>query len=918
MDDNWLSKLDKTTVIVAPTRSLVTSLNERLARQHLADGRSVWEAPSILVWNDYLRALWQTNRKQLASTQGALSLISAQQSLLVWTQIIEQSRRDEQALTLLNVQQTARAVQRSWRLMHDWNVAPESIAQDHVADTEQFLVWLDDYQQKLQKRGLIDESMLVAALHQIDCDIPYSQMIWVSYDLITDAQKAHLEQAKIQGISVDYQRPTKSCRTQDFLQFPTVQNEILSALKTARHRLESSPDSHVSIVVPDLQHRQAAVEELARSVFYPDLSPLQVQQNSNIYRFSLGLTLHEWPAIETALSLLTLIKNRVSVTDLSYLLRNQFVGLCVMHREECRVFERWLKRQRFHQVMFDHLPDLYAQCKAALSVHQRPQADLLEAQLRDLVAQRQLIQGALAEKKQTLGYAALEFGAWTAEFSNWLRSWGWQTSTLDQTMNSVQYQLHQRWIALLEEFAGLATVQHRAGLSRALELIQQMARNTVFLPKSAASPIVISGVLEAVGHEVDLCIVTGMHQDYPPAPKADAFIPARLLADSGHPSGGTRNGSQHAFQVLDHLLECADERIVSFARSADQDSDIEMGPAARFRDAMFVAKAAPLSIEGDSPVAQSEVELEPFVDVQGLPWRAALSPKGGSRIFENQSQCAFKAYATHQLQCQSQDDAEFGLDNLDRGNVVHHLLDKLWAQLQTQRTLNQMPVDERARLVASLIEQVLENNELELNAEKLQLLRLETPRLLRLLVEWLALESARPEPFSVVEREQPRRGNIGGIAFDYIIDRVDLTDAGRSVIIDYKTGNVNRNDWLEDRLRSPQMPLYVLALDAEKEKQTSGIAFASVRQGDHKFVELSETGIFREAKKPQNDLQQKWQERRSVWPQLLTQLAADFLAGQASVNPIDEQVCNYCDLHAICRVSQLRIAAGKLLGDADD
>ncbi len=144
MQKTWQTTLDSSTAILVPTRSLATSLHENLARQRVALGQRVWEAPNILVWSDYLKQLWRFNRRQLSRQSGAITLISPQQSALIWTQVIEASRREERSLTLLNVQQTAKAVQRSWRLMHDWLIAPQTLSLDHVADTTQFLAWIED------------------------------------------------------------------------------------------------------------------------------------------------------------------------------------------------------------------------------------------------------------------------------------------------------------------------------------------------------------------------------------------------------------------------------------------------------------------------------------------------------------------------------------------------------------------------------------------------------------------------------------------------------------------------------------------------------------------------------------------------------------------------------------------------------
>jgi len=135
----------------------------------------------------------------------------------------------------------------------------------------------------------------------------------------------------------------------------------------------------------------------------------------------------------------------------------------------------------------------------------------------------------------------------------------------------------------------------------------------------------------------------------------------------------------------------------------------------------------------------------------------------------------------------------------------------------------------RLELVSTVIDDCINQGAFKLSQEKLSLLKHERPRLQKLLLAWLKEEDKRPTNFSVIEREEQREGELGGIRYRYIIDRLDITDDGRSVIIDYKTGTVNRNDWIGDRIKSPQMPLYALALDKVKNKPVSGIAFAQVK-----------------------------------------------------------------------------------------
>jgi len=88
MEDEWLSKLDHNHAVIVPTRSLANELGERVARYFLALGRSVWVAPTILVWSDYLRQSWQLNRELLSRNSNLHSLIRSQQAALIWAQVM--------------------------------------------------------------------------------------------------------------------------------------------------------------------------------------------------------------------------------------------------------------------------------------------------------------------------------------------------------------------------------------------------------------------------------------------------------------------------------------------------------------------------------------------------------------------------------------------------------------------------------------------------------------------------------------------------------------------------------------------------------------------------------------------------------------------------------------------------------------
>ncbi|MBX2849770.1 MAG: PD-(D/E)XK nuclease family protein [Acidiferrobacterales bacterium] len=895
--DFWLQNLTPEEAVIVPTRSLATLLSEQLADYHLSQNRAVWEKPNILLWSDYVQNLWHLNQARIAAVTGAHALITPQQSLLLWTQVIERSRKQDQELTLLNVQQTAKAVQRSWRLMNDWLVNAQAIQKDPAADTSQFINWVNEYQQLLRKRGLLDESLLIQALINSDCEFSFKKVTWYCYDLITATQNSLNNVAKSKGVEVERldSQPTKN-QKKTHRSFEDVHSELTQTLLSARLRFEQDPDLSINIVVPDLQHRRAEVEEIAKQVFYPSLSPLELQRNSNVYRFSLGEPLQKWSAIELSNLLIKLIKNRIKLSEFSFIVRNRFLRFSKQNCQQWREFDQWLRKKRFSAISVNELVSLYQQ---HLDEKQDQSEPVLLTKLQEIVTNLDQIKQDLAETKQRSGYAALSFSQWTEYFANWLNVWGWTTSIAGEEMSSVQYQLQQRWNSLLKEYSSLDAVQGQAGLQRAVEVLQQMTFDAVFQPQAVASPILISGVYEAIGQKADICFLTGMDQSYPTPAKNDAFIPGRLLVKSGYPEAAAVSSYQQAKKVTHSLTSQAQELFVSYARQSPIDGEVINRASTLFQGNIFNNIKPPAK-------APNRVTKTIYQDTSGPAWPQGEDVSGGVKVFENQSNCAFKAFVSHQLGFIPNEEHEFGLDPLDRGSVVHKLLENIWEELQTQENLLSLTEAELALLVEKNINLTIEFYKGEINEEKFKLLKLEKLRLKRLLNSWLDVEKNRPQGFTVIEKEEKRYSEFSGIKFRYTIDRLDVLDDGRSVLVDYKTGYVAKKDWQGDRIKSPQLPLYALALNKVKKKDVSGISFANIKQSDSKYEFLSESGIFKTSSHIDKKNEESWLASSARWTEVFEQLATDFLTGDAKVNPIDEKTCEYCDLSSICRISQLR------------
>jgi ATP-dependent helicase/DNAse subunit B len=107
-----------------------------------------------------------------------------------------------------------------------------------------------------------------------------------------------------------------------------------------------------------------------------------------------------------------------------------------------------------------------------------------------------------------------------------------------------------------------------------------------------------------------------------------------------------------------------------------------------------------------------------------------------------------------------------------------------------------------------------------------------------------------------------------------------------------------------------QLPLYAgFALDRERE-QLGGLVFAKVRACDQEFAGR----VFDPAATLSADLNARSSLAKNMltveqlldWRDCIEQLAKDFIAGHAEVNPRDprEKTCKRCGLQTLCRIQE--------------
>jgi probable DNA repair protein len=498
---------------------------------------------------------------------------------------------------------------------------------------------------------------------------------------------------------------------------------------------------------------------------------------------------------------------------------------------------------------------------------------------------------------------------WSRNFSRLLRVAGWPG---DRAPDSFEYQAIERWNDLLSEFASLEIVSGPMEFTSALARLRHMASQTRFAPADVGSPVQVMGILEAAGSAFDHLWVTGIEDRvWPPPPRPNPFLPGPLQRERGLPHSSADRELAYARAVTARLLASAAEVLVSYPLR-DADSDLRPSPLI----GGLPETNAPIGeLDSIRTLRRSFPGLLQQEDSSGPRLPEGALQRGGMGILEKQAACPFRAFAEFRLGARPLEEPSIGLSPQERGKVLHAALQILWSELKTHASLMASAAPDLEALLSRSVRQALVEQVRNRGAESMPHLQsLEQKRLERLLATWLEIERTR-SPFEVVASERKRRIRIGGMEIDIQVDRVDSLEDGRHVIIDYKAGDPNPNQWEGDRPDAPQLPLYA----ATHESPLAAVAFARLAPGESGFKGLGEdAGIPGVADYSSSKIGKAAGDTLAAhieeWARTVERLALEFAAGSADVVPKRYDTCDHCALPALCRIGEIQ---GRMGGESE-
>ncbi len=873
MDTELIDLVRAGAAIVTASQRLSRALRDGLNRAEAQSGKQVWEAPSILPWSAFLQDLWD---KAAYSRQDAPPLLlNGAQEVLIWEQAIETC---PEADGLLDIAATARAARESWSTMNAWRLERFEVERDASEDTLAFLRWSDRFQAICRENRWLDGGRMPDCLSTRLASVPLpARIVFAGFDDFTAQQAAFLRALSDAGAEVTIapagkREPGAGRR----IACADSHAELRAAAHWARELIERGAPGSIAVAVRDLQNRRAAAERIFGDTLEPG-AVLPGALKRAAFNISAPPALASYALVRSALLILKLDIRRNEFSDISALLRSPYLHGAAEEHGARALLETRLRRGGI-EIAAGRLQELAAHrgCPklAALLAGWRKQRETLPA--------------------------AQSPSGWARSFAALLRAAGFPG---EESLGSAEYQVYERWRELLSEFSALEAVRPRMSNSEALSRLERLAGEALFQPEGSDAPVQILGHLEMAGLRFDHVWMAGFDDGAWPAPaRPDPFLPLRLQRERGTPHSSPDRELAFARTVTKRLLASAPDVVVSHSV---RDGDTELGPSPLIVH-VPEGREAPAPAPQYADVIRQGGALDSVPDSSGPPLESAATSGGGTRIFQYQALCPFKAFVELRLGAEPLEEPAAGLNPAERGQLVHLALAEVWTELKTHARLSQATdeviSDTLRRAIQKALDEVAERRGVELPA---RFAAIERTRLEVLLREWLDLEEKRA-PFEVVEIESQQEVAIGGIRAIVKVDRVDrVVRTGRDIIIDYKTGAQRPSGWEGDRPEEPQLPVYATA----HETGVAAVLFAKVRAGELKFAGVAaEPGLVPGVKG--EDLA----EHMANWQRSLERLATDFRAGVATVSPKHANTCRTCSLAALCRINEADLPTSVLEG----
>jgi ATP-dependent helicase/nuclease subunit B len=846
--------------VLTPNAELAAALFDAVERAHRDAGDEVWPTPQV---RDY--AGWVREQHVLRQLANAIAprLLSEVEERELWRTVIDSA---ESGRDFLDPAGAARAARRARRTLFEYTIPVQALDPAHSAECAAFLEWNSVFERRCRALGCVSADNLLAG-H----DLPSGHIDWIESPQWRPAARRWLQQ---HGRALPAQRQVQA--ELSLVRAPSPAAELAVIADWARAKL-TVEGFRAWICVPDLNRRRAEVVDAFDAALAPQRFALRGDLREAPYAVAGGTPLADYAPVRAALEFLAASVGSVAFVQFSALLRAPELQDSDSEASGAARLDVALRRRASNEA------DLASWLELADRVARGEQ--MAAAAVQRLRAAYQVL-SELQGARRLSEWVAVWMGAF--ESGPWMFRRRW---------SSLEYQAAERFRELLASLATGDAVFGTHSRESAQRILARAARETAFQVQTGVPAIWVSGQLLDPWLDYGGLWVSGCNDEQWPPPVAPiALLPISVQRQYGVIPASAESQLALAIDLQNRWQQRANQCVFSVADS---------GPGAAEGSSM-PSPLLPKIAAADLPVtAAPEPHWRKMRETaQGLEslWDEQAPPHGGNErtrgvgTLRAQSRCAFRGFAETRLDAQPLEQPVPGFNERERGELVHHALQRVWTVLRDSNSLLAVLPDAEHRLIdaaaAGAIELVCQRRD----PGRRWRLR-EAVRLQNLLGKWLQLERTRA-PFVVEALEgSDQIAVFGGLEFRVRIDRIDRLLDGARVLIDYKTGAADP-DWRGERPDNPQLPVYALL----SPHALVAVAYAKVNAAESGFVAESERGdIFPRTRASELEGMTSFAELIPVWSRRVERIAGEFAAGRAEVAPTIK-ACQSCKLQGLCRV----------------
>lgn len=871
------SLLDQGVTVLTASRRLAHALRLGYAQHAQSLGQSVWRTPRVLPWSTWLSQQWLESRASNAHAHSARLLTGAQARVL-WDCIVTESRWGDQ---LLNPANAARLAARSWRRMQEYLIPLAPLKTSDSPEAEALHAWCTEFLKRCEKLAAVDEARLASWAHDANFQ-PQETLALAGFDAIPPSMARLVERWQALGKIAQIEADDATARVV-VVGARDADDELELAARWARAQVATGKNS-VAIVVPELQQRRAEVQRVFEDVFAPGQRSIAAESSRVPVVIAAPTPLSDYPVVDAAVLVLQFALHDRPATHAGRLLRSPFIA------------------------RGDSESDRRAMADFRLRDEQRDRWDWFELERWAAVTGcEQLTLAARRVVEQIRGNtASAGASTWAERFHAWLRAAGWPG---ERSLSSVEHQTVLKFHSTLAEFGALEAVTAPLSASAALSRLQELLRETPFEAETQATSITVIDPATVAGMTFDAMWVMGLDASrLPEQVNPDPLLPLTLQRAAKVPEASAEGVMQQSRARLRRWTRSAPEVILSWPR---QEGEAELQPSPMLSPWPTI-KGTDIAVAAVRPLRRTLFDQRPLLEQmhdEVAPRLIARTARGGARTLELQSRCAFRAQAQIRLGAEALPQVSIGIEPIDRGIILHRVLEEVWGSLGSQAAL--VALDEQT--LADRVRVSAERHTLQALQPTVRyrerLAALEAANVTKQVLQLLMLEKQRPA-FSLRVTEQSEPYAIGGLSITLQPDRIDELANGGHLLIDYKLGDSHSpRQWLDTRpgrpLR-PQLPLYGLA----HAETLRGLAFVVLAAGAVEYRGWSDGSFVGEGVLPypsgvrlRPGHPPDWQSLLQHWRTTLTQLAESFVEGHATVDPLPQE-CAHCHLSALCRINE--------------